>query len=136
MKLKINSQTSLDDAHRFLDEYWSKHKHVTLTIERRQRTGKQNNSLHKYFELLADELNEKGLDMRKVLKPEIDIPWNKDTIKKYIWSKIQKIMFNTESTTKLKTNEVSQVYDVIHRSMVDKHDVFVMFPHDENKEEL
>ena len=133
MKLKINSRASLQDAHKLLDDYWNKHKHITISIEKRQRTGKQNNSLYKYFELLADELNRKGLDMRKLLKPEIEIPWNKNTVKKYIWSKIQKVMFQTESTTELKTDEVSQLFDVINRSMIDKHDVIVMIPHKEDE---
>ena len=128
MKLNINSKTSLSDAHTLLDEIWSKHKHVTITIERRQRTLTQNSALHKYFDMLAEALNEKSLDMRKVLKPEIDIVWTKDSVKTYIWAIIQNVMFGTKSTTKLKTNEVSQIYDVIHRSMIEKHDIFVMFP--------
>ena len=46
------------------------------------RTEQQNKALHVYYRILADELNDKGLDMRKVLKPEIDIRKNRITVNK------------------------------------------------------
>ena len=46
-----------------------------------KRTDKQNKSLHLYFVLLADALNDAGLDMRKTLKPGVEIPWNYKTVK-------------------------------------------------------
>jgi len=133
MILKVNSSPLLADAHKLLDDYWNKHKHITITIEKRQRTGKQNNSIHKYFELLANELNEKGLDMRKMLHPEIDIPWDKNSVKKHIWTVIQKAMFGTTSTTRLKTDEVSKIYDVLNRSLIERHDVYIQFPSESDK---
>jgi len=42
-----------------------------------QRTTKQNSALHKFFELVAETLNSAGLDMRKALRADIDIPWSK-----------------------------------------------------------
>jgi hypothetical protein len=40
------------------------------------RTLKQNAALHLMFTQLAQELNEAGFDMKKTLKPEIEIMWN------------------------------------------------------------
>ena len=48
-----------------------------IQLKTKQRTLQQNKALHKYFEILADTLNEAGLDARVVLKPEIEIPWTK-----------------------------------------------------------
>ena len=59
-----------------------------LTHEK--RTLKQNNSIHKYCELLAHEFNEAGLDMKLVLKPNEDNESNTESVKKYIWKPIQK----------------------------------------------
>jgi len=50
----------------------------------KQRTLKQNKSLHKFCELLADELNAAGLDMKTVLKPSVDIPWSKTSVKEFL----------------------------------------------------
>jgi len=83
--------------------------------EKKQRTKAQNRAFHKYFTDLADELNEKGLDMKKVLKPEIDITWTSSSVKEYLWRATQKIMFNKESTTELNTDEITKIYEVINR---------------------
>ncbi len=132
-KITINSALTLADAFTLLTSIWREHKHITITIHPQQRSQLQNSSIHKYFELLSSELNEKGLDMRKVLKPEVDIPWTAKSIKKYIWKRIQKVMFDTNSTTDLTTKQVSEVYDVIHRNMINVHNVNVPFPSKENK---
>jgi len=131
-KYTINSDMSLLDVIQLITTIYKDKKHVTISIHPQQRSGKQNNSLHKYCEMLADELNDKGLDMRKVLKPEIDIPWTGKSIKKYIWKEIQKIMFDTDSTADLTRPEVSQVYDVINRNMINTHDINVPFPSKDN----
>ena len=59
------------------------------------RTGQQNRALHKGCELLADALNDAGLDMRVVLKPEINIPWTKTSVKEYIIRPIMRAMTTT-----------------------------------------
>lgn len=97
------------------------------------RTLKQNNSLHKYFELLAIELNDAGYDMKAVLKPEVDIPWEKETIKKYLWKPIQKAFKLKESTTELTTAEINQVYEVLNRHLGDKFGIHVPFPSEEQE---
>lgn len=97
-------------------------------MENPQRTIQQNKSLHKYFELLAEELNEAGLDMRKLLKDTIDIPWNKDTVKDYLWRPIQKAQIKKESTTELTTAEVTKVYETLNRFLGEKKGIHVPFP--------
>jgi len=94
----------------------------------RVRTPKQNNSIHAYFDLLADELNAAGLDMRQVLKPSVDIPWTASSIKEFIWKPIQKAMLGKESTTELETKEVDKVFDVLNRHMGEKFNIHVPFP--------
>lgn len=93
-----------------------------------QRTTKQNKALHVYCEELAVELNNAGLDMKAVLKPEIDIPWNGLTVKEYIWRPIQKAALKKESTTELTTAEVNQIFEIIHRHISMKFGLDVPFP--------
>src|SRR6056297_3388663 len=79
---------------------------VTIAQGKRQRTKKQNSALHKFFRLLGDTLNAAGLDMRKVLKPEVEIPWTDTTVKTNLWKPIQEAIYETSSTTELSTEEV------------------------------
>ena len=93
-----------------------------------QRTKLQNRSLHKYFELLADELNNAGLDMRKVLKPSIAIPWSAKTVKNCLWREVQNAQLIKKSTTQLDTAEISKIYDTLNRHLGEKFGVHVPFP--------
>jgi hypothetical protein len=93
-----------------------------------KRTNRQNNALHVLFKLLADELNEAGLDMRKTLKPGVEIPWTGDSVKEYLWRPIQQAQLNKKSTTELTTKEIDAVFDTINRHIGEKFGLFVPFP--------
>lgn len=93
-----------------------------------KRTEQQNKSLHLYFQMLADSLNESGLDLRVVLKPNISVPWSKDLIKEHLWAPIQKAVLKSESTTELDKQQVSEIYDILNRHLSEKFGVSVQFP--------
>jgi hypothetical protein len=92
------------------------------------RTAKQNDCLHKYFRLLAESLNAAGLDMRKVMKPEWEIPWTEEMVKAHLWKPVQDVMLDKESTTELSTTDVDAVYQVVSRHLAEKHGISVAFP--------
>lgn len=92
------------------------------------RTAQQNKAIHVLFRLLADELNDKGLDMRKTLKPEVDIKWTPLTVKEYLWKPVQKAQLRKESTTELTTKEVDEVFDTITKHLGEKFGLHVPFP--------
>lgn len=92
------------------------------------RSDQQNKSLHKYCEMLANAFNEAGLDMRKVLKPGVHIPWNKNSVKQHIWKPVQEAMLEKHSTTRLSRDEVSKVYEVLNRHTAEKFGIHVQFP--------
>ena len=93
-----------------------------------KRTDKQNRSLHLLFKLLAEELNQSGLDMRKTLKPGVDIPWSGDSVKEFLWRPIQEAQLNKKSTTELTTKEIDAVFDTITRHIGEKFGIYVPFP--------
>lgn len=86
--------------------------------EEKQRTIRQNNALHKMFEILADELNDCGMYVSNVIK--LDAPWNKDRVKELIWRETQKFMTGKTSTTELTTEEIDQVFEVIQKALAEK----------------
>lgn len=94
-----------------------------------QRTDQQNKALYLYFEMLSKALNDAGLDMRVVLKPEVEIPWTKISVKEHLWRPIQKIMLDKESTTEANTSDYNKIYEVLHRHMAQKHGITVLWPH-------
>lgn len=94
------------------------------------RTIPQNSALHLGLGYIAKELNEKGLDIRKVLKPEIEMPWSVDTVKEYLWRPIQKTMLQKKSTKDLaKIGEIEAVWDVLLHHLGEKFEIeFIPFP--------
>ena len=93
-----------------------------------KRTNKQNNALHLWISQLVLELDNAGLDMKKVLKPTVDIPWTDALAKEYLWKPVQKAMLGKESTRELDTGEVSKVYETLNRHMANKFGVSIPFP--------
>lgn len=97
------------------------------------RTGQQNRGLHKGFELVAQSLNDAGLDMKTVLKPDIAIPWTKESVKNYLYRPIMHAMYGKGSTTELaKQEEPGAVWETMMRFLMEKHHIeYVPFPSNE-----
>lgn len=93
-----------------------------------ERTTQQNKALHLYFQIVADVLNDAGLDMRKTLKPGIEIPWTKDAIKDYLWRPIQMSYLRKRSTTELTTRDIDKIYDILNRHLAEKFHIYEPFP--------
>ena len=92
------------------------------------RTEKQNRALHQYFTLIAEALNDSGLDMRAVLKPGVEIPWTTESVKEYLWRPIQKLMVNKPSTTRLTTREIDMIFETLNRHLGEKFGIHEDFP--------
>jgi len=93
-----------------------------------QRTNKQNNSLHAGLKDLGDALNAGGLDMRKVLKESVDIPWTQQSVKEFMFNPISVIMHNGRTSSELSTIEIKEVWAVMIRFCGEKHAVTVAWP--------
>jgi len=99
-----------------------------------KRTDQQNRALHKYCELLAEALNNAGLEMKTVLSAKsVDVPWNKNTVKEVLWRPIQEAMTGKESTTEITTVEPSEIYHVLDRHMGEKFGIHVEWPSEETR---
>ncbi|MCK5016226.1 MAG: hypothetical protein KAS32_04060, partial [Candidatus Peribacteraceae bacterium] len=88
----------------------------------------QNRAIHKYFELLAYELNEAGFDVRKVIDEAVEIPFTASFIKEYMWKPVQKSMLNKISTAKLNTDEVNEIYLVVDKIVSERTGITIPFP--------
>jgi hypothetical protein len=81
-----------------------------------KRTDKQNRSLHKWFEQVANEMNERGMTVEMVLSTyKVQIDWNKTRFKELVWRPVQEALTNKASSTEPETNEYIEIYDHINR---------------------
>lgn len=131
--ITINSLPALAKALTMLDEEWHKDKFLEIKIVRRakQRTDQQRKAIEVYCRDLATSLNDAGLDQRAVLsemREGVEIPWGQESVKDTLWRRIQVAILGKESTTKLSTDEVSRVYDVLNRWTGQTFGVSVQFP--------
>ena len=94
-------------------------------MEEKQRSLKQNNSIHQLFENIADELNDSGMYIGQVIR--LDAKWNKERVKELIWRPTQEVLHNKKSTTQLTTKEIDEVFEVIHQALANKG-IQIVFP--------
>ncbi len=94
------------------------------------RTIIQNSSMHLYFRNVSKALNDAGYDMMKFFTPGAEVPWDKDgkNFKELVWRKIQVAHTKKESTAKLETKEVSEVYEILSRHLAKTRGITEPFP--------
>jgi len=120
-EIKIDSELALAEHIRDLRKQWHESKYLLITVRTgKQRTLTQNRALHLFLGMLADDLNAAGLDMRRVLKHDVDIPWTTESCKEFLWRPIQSAMLNKESTTEADRQEYTQVHEVLSRYLGEK----------------
>lgn len=123
----LTSVAEAESMLQFAIELLQAGKRPLLTIEygTKMRTAAQNRAMHLFLDRLADTLNEAGLDMRKTLKADVEIPWSGDNCKEFLWRPIQTALFGKKSSTAISTTEVNDIFSVIERHMAEKHGVRV-----------
>lgn len=126
MEIEIESEVQRQELHRLIDD--SSPGDVWVIKKKKARTLTQNGALHKYCEMVSSALNDAGLDMRRVLNEDVDIPWTMSAVKEHMWRPIQKVVIGKDSTTEANTGEYSEVYNVMSRHLSQKLGVNVYWP--------
>lgn len=90
------------------------------------RTIQQNRALHKFYDLVSKELNDKGLTVAKTIKA--DIIWSQSSVKEVLWKPIQEAVLKKKSTTELNKDEIDKVYDVINMALGQRFGIHIPFP--------
>src|SRR3990167_11370310 len=102
-----------------------------------QRTLTQNSAIHKYFELVARELQNQGQTMQQVIKKInwCEITPTKQSVKEIIWRPIQEEVCGKKSTTELTTSEVDQIYQITAMFLAKQFKISIPFPSIEETDE-
>jgi len=102
-------------------------------LDKKQRTKKQNDSLHLMFDQLANSLNGQGYDVRIVLQviasKGVDMMWSGELVKELLWRPIQKKYLDKHSTKDLNSiGEITEIYDMLNKFLGQNFFVHVDFP--------
>ena len=99
----------------------------------KQRTSLQNNSLHLWFDQVAEALNAGGWNVQKTLRHDVEIPWNGTLVKELLFRIVMVAMTGKHSTTELDRLEPSQIFEVLNLHLGEKLGVFVVWPSEESQ---
>jgi hypothetical protein len=97
-------------------------------------TTLQNSSIHKFFVIICDNLNDLGIEFCYTGLTGIDLSvrYTPNIVKNFFWRPIQIALFDIVSTTQLDTKKINDISDVIIKFFGEKG-VVVEFP---NKDRL
>lgn len=126
-KITIDTETPIDYITGKLKIH-GKILNVENIKEAKLRTELQNRSLHKYYSLLAEALNDGGFEMQKVIRQSVEIPWTGTTVKEILWRPLQKAYKLEHSTTRLKTTDIDKIYDLLNKTIGERTGIYVPWP--------
>lgn len=97
------------------------------SLERNEklRTDRQSRAMHLWCTEVARELNDRGIDMRVLVK-NLRVAHTKDSVKG-IWKAIGEAKYGKKSTTQLTSREIDEVYDEFNR-LLSEFDINISFP--------
>ena len=109
----------------------------------KQRTATQNNSLHLWLSLIADELNNQGQTLQNVVAKirRAEIRPTTNSLKEAVWRPYQMAAIHDEkgnpkeSTTQLTKNEVTIVYEGLNKFFSQEFGIGIPFPSQEVNQE-
>lgn len=120
--------------HNFLLENEGKDCYAKMDRLKGVRSPDQNAALHLWCRLVADELNESGQTLQKVLAKTIELNWTQELVKELLWRSVQMALTGKKSTTRLnKTDDINTVYEHLNRFLGEKCTIHVPFPSDDVK---
>lgn len=126
----LKYKQSKTEAFKRLSEYSEKGEIIDLGIVKKTRSSLQNRALHLYFKLVANALLEVGYDYHwtfPISGEIISIPYTGDLVKEWIWKPLQNTIFKLESTTKLTTQMINDILEVMSNWLADLG-ITVKFP--------
>ena len=92
-----------------------------------KRTLNQNSALHLYLERIAEQLNDAGYDLRKVI--QLPVRFTQESVKENMLKPVMNAMFpDKHSTTELTTKELTELYETFNAALSDRLGVGCEFP--------
>ena len=101
-----------------------------------KRTNTQNASLSLYCTQMATALNDAGIDQKAYFERinNLDVPNTMESVKS-VFRAVNKKMYDNESTTKLDTKTIQEVYLAVDRGHAQKFGISLPWPSQESLSE-
>lgn len=120
MELKTLAQLAIEMAKMRADIEAGKTIELSWSAEK-GKTPTQRNSLHRWLELLADELNAGGFDQtvwfKKYAKAGISSRWSKHSVKETFYKPVLESLTGKTSTEEMNTVEPSEVCQIVGQAL-------------------
>ena len=83
------------------------------TIQKMDRTYRQNRTIHLLFRQMATALNEAGFEISHPFKPDLEIPWSEHSVKELLYRPIITSYFKVDRSSMLDTAQLSESMDIL-----------------------
>lgn len=94
-----------------------------------KRSSQQNKSLHVLFQNISFELNRLGMEFtyNGIKGIEIQTTYTPEIVKEFLWKPLQNALLKKESTTKLTTQDINMIFEILGKYFSEKG-VVIDFP--------
>jgi len=129
MILHLKNSIDVNKAKTKLNRYIEQGRTIELTAKKITRTTRQNSALHKFFEIISYQLNELGMEFNYsgISGKELSLMYTPELVKEFIWRPIQLALFDINSTSKIDTDQMNKIIDVITKFFAERG-VEIYFP--------
>lgn len=115
-RYNLDNKQGVINAKSNLAYHISKRHIIDQKAIKKTRSNDQNRALHLYYKHVATALLEVGIDYHYtdfMTGETMCIPMTGDLVKEWLWRPLQKEMFKIESTTKLTTQMINDILEVL-----------------------
>ena len=137
MLYNLQNQTEVDNFKDKSNFFIKNGYTVDLIKKMNTRTTKQNSALHLLYTIIANQLNEMGVEFKYFgLKGQVlEMRYTPDLVKNHIWRPLQIALFDIKSTTKINTIQINEIMDVLIKFFAERS-IVIEFPSKEQLDKL
>ena len=100
--------------------------------DKQLRTEQQRKAIEVYCREMANAINAAGYEFTTFIERKkqrgVETPWTQELFKEEVWRPIQQAYLKKNSTTQLKPDEVTVIYEVVNMKMSEIAGVSMNFP--------
>lgn len=101
------------------------------TIQKMDRTYRQNRTIHLLFRRMAEALNDAGFEISHPFKPDLEIPWSEESVKDLLYRPIISSYFKVDRSSLLDTAQLSESMEILVDAVNRNTGVLVHIPSQE-----
>ena len=101
------------------------------TIQKMDRTYRQNRTIHLLFRQMATALNDAGFEISHPFKPDLEIPWSEHSVKELLYRPIITSYFKIDRSSLLDTEQLSESMTILVDAVNRNTGVYVHIPSQE-----